>query len=361
MSTIIELLNTTPEKKINDFNQNLDSKLKVNLEYNELGDNEWLAIMDDTIPNLDSILRNPNRFIINEEEVVKIELARRVTVESIKHLSQNTNLIQEITEDDEVKPSKILNVNKEENFETYENKFIYSLIKNMYTFIQIKKQVIGSVEKVKDNKELDYQGTSRCGKEKITISVSYKSNLEYEPDKNLNEKIDSVEEKIKDLMNMEIYKIIDKRKLALVVSPIKKTNLILKNQHFQKAVILWNYLQEKFGINESGELKKENYEDEDVVRTYFDETFLLDYLAANSITDKTSDLEKEKLAEKLAELMTQKIINIDGDLSLEKLKDLVGEKFIMIKSKPKISDVDISKLFKKSIDKYLKTIRALKI
>lgn len=57
---------------------------------------EWLEIMEDTIQYLDNILRNPNRFIVNEEDIVKIELARRVTVESIKHLSKNTNLIQVI-------------------------------------------------------------------------------------------------------------------------------------------------------------------------------------------------------------------------------------------------------------------------
>ena len=64
---------------------------------------------------LDNILRNPNRFIVNEEDIVKIELARRVTVESIKHLSKNTNLIQDYNkETGDVRPSKILNINKEE-------------------------------------------------------------------------------------------------------------------------------------------------------------------------------------------------------------------------------------------------------
>ena len=40
--------------------------------------------MEETIPYLDNIFRAPNRFIINEEEIVKIERARRITVESIK-------------------------------------------------------------------------------------------------------------------------------------------------------------------------------------------------------------------------------------------------------------------------------------
>ena len=61
-------------------------------------DTEWIEIMERTIPYIDNILRNPNRFIINEEEIVKIERARRITVESIKNLSKNTSFIQEIDE-----------------------------------------------------------------------------------------------------------------------------------------------------------------------------------------------------------------------------------------------------------------------
>ena len=84
-------------------------------------DTEWIDLMETTIPYIDNIFRNPNRFIINEEEIVKIELARKVTVESIKHLAKHTNLIQDVDEETgDVKPSKILNINKEESYDTYE-------------------------------------------------------------------------------------------------------------------------------------------------------------------------------------------------------------------------------------------------
>ena len=94
---------------------------------------------------LDNILRNPNRFIINEEEIVKVEQAKRITVDSIKHLAKHTSFIQEIDDNGDVKPSKVLNINKDESYNTYENRFIYTLINNMRTFVEIKeKQYIGS-------------------------------------------------------------------------------------------------------------------------------------------------------------------------------------------------------------------------
>ena len=138
---VIDLYQRADSKRINAFERKIKSDMVVDLHYDKLEANfEWLDIMEDTIRYLDNILRNPNRFIINEDEVVKVELAKHVTVESIKHLARNTNLIQEIDENDEVKPSKILNINKEESFDTYENKFIYTLIDNMRNFFEVKKK-----------------------------------------------------------------------------------------------------------------------------------------------------------------------------------------------------------------------------
>ena len=86
---IIDLYDKYDDKKINSFCDNIDSNLRVVTNSDSVDCNfEWLEIMEDTIQYLDNILRNPNRFIVNEEDIVKIELARRVTVESIKHLSR---------------------------------------------------------------------------------------------------------------------------------------------------------------------------------------------------------------------------------------------------------------------------------
>ena len=46
-----------------------------------------------------AIVNAKDAIIINEEEIVKVELAKRVTVESVIHLTQHTNLIQDINEE----------------------------------------------------------------------------------------------------------------------------------------------------------------------------------------------------------------------------------------------------------------------
>ena len=77
--SILKLCNEDENKE--NFTSNIRSTAGVSTKYEQvIVDYEWLDLMEDTIRYLDNILRNPNRFIVNEEEIVKIELARRVTV-----------------------------------------------------------------------------------------------------------------------------------------------------------------------------------------------------------------------------------------------------------------------------------------
>ena len=94
---VLNLYNDASGKSVDEFIDNVKSSLNVKIDYDKTEfDDEWITIMEETVRYIDNILRNPNRFIVNEEDIVKVELARRVTVESIKHLSRNTNLIQDI-------------------------------------------------------------------------------------------------------------------------------------------------------------------------------------------------------------------------------------------------------------------------
>ena len=83
----------------------------------------WVEMIEDAIVSLDTIIRNPRRYIKNEEEIVPIEMVRTVTTESIRHLAQHTNMIA-MVKGDEVTPQRMLNIIKEESFDTYENRFI---------------------------------------------------------------------------------------------------------------------------------------------------------------------------------------------------------------------------------------------
>ena len=88
----------------------------------------WVDKIEQTLPYLDLIVRNPTIMIEDVDEILPVELSRNISEKTIKHLAQHTNMILNITEDDEVIPQKLLNVFHEETLLTYENKFINTLL-----------------------------------------------------------------------------------------------------------------------------------------------------------------------------------------------------------------------------------------
>ena len=369
---IINLYNNETNKHLENFNEKINSNLKVSTSFDKTeNDVEWLDIMEDTIRYLDNILRNPNRFIINEEDIVKVELARRVTVESIKHLSKNTNLIQDIDKKTgDVRPSKILNINKEESFNTYENRFIYSLIKNMQFYINRKKKnITQDSSSSKEFKQFEYNANSKMGKENIDLSLVINSKID-DSKKNrdedgltIKERIERLELQISDLTCTAVYQNIDKMHISLVTSPIKKTNVILKNVNFQYAVKLWNYMQEHFDDSVSKKKGKNDYEDNSITKKMMDESFYLDYLVLNTIDNagKVKEKDTKELSEAIVDNMLEKVINLDSNISKEDLQKLIESKYQVIKYKIVVNESQIEKIFSKYIDKYLDKIERIKM
>ena len=368
---IANLYNEFDNSEIEEFYNGLTSSLDINVDYDKTEFNlEWLTMMEDTIRYIDNILRNPNRFIVNEEDVVKIELARRITVESIKHLSRNTNLIQEYDkETGDIKPSKILNINKEESYNTYENRFIYSLIQNMRTYVMFKKKSLESVQSAKDDKKLKFSGSTKVGKTKYEITVNLTSSLDdsvAEDENSLEkvmERITKLENRITDLTSSEVYKILNKLHIALVTSPIKKTNVILKNTNFQYALKLWNYMQEHMNADMDNVKDSKNEKVEGKVKNYSNELFLLEYLVLDSYTNadnKKDNKHKKEVSKKIVNSMLQRLLEMDT-IDKKEILELIDKYYTVIKYRNVVNDKEIFDKFKASIKSYRDKFNSVEI
>lgn len=374
-NSIVDIYQNASRKKSEKFKEHINSNLHVQTDIeNVVRDTDWIDIMEDTIPYIDNIFRAPNRFIINEEEVVKIERARKITVESIKNLAKNTSFIQEVDKKTgDVKPSKILNIDKEESYDTYENRLIYTLIQNMKFFLSMKKKSLEQVQNAgnKNNKKIEYTGSSKISNEKIDINMSLNTQMcaekkskdkEEEPDELLL-RISNLETRISDLTNSEVYKVIDKKHIALVREPIKKTNVVLKNVNFQYAMKLWTYLRDNIEDRTKSSKEKKNYEDKGNLKNLMDESFFLNYLIVSTL-NKSKDKENiEQTQEKQKEMqeiviskMLEKVMSMNNELSEKQLEDVIKEKYAIIKYRNQANIQEIQKIFNKHIDKYLEKI-----
>ena len=365
---VIELYENSNHEKTKTFINTAESTLKVQTEKKYITrDIEWINMMEEVMPHIDSIFRSPNRFIKNEEETVKIEQAKKVSVETIKHLSKHTNLIQDIDkETGDVIPSKLLNVRKEETYDTYENRLIYTLVQNMKYFVNIRKDSLlqpistENKEEDKNNKQLEYNAKSKLNDEEVDINVSINSKLDAEPkdskerNKSLLMRIEELERKISDIESTEVYKILDKANVTLVKDPIRKTNVVLKNVHFQYAMKLWEFLKANFDEQTIESEDNKDYMDNGQLKKMMDEAFLLQYLAMKTLDEDNMEKQdtKKEIKGIVVEQMLDKMLDIDEDITEEQLRQLVAEKYEVIKYKKMAVLQDIQKIFKKYIDRY---------
>lgn len=365
---VIELYENANHEKSKTFIDAAESTLKVQTEKKYITrDIEWINMMEEVIPHIDSIFRSPNRFIKNEEETVKIEQAKKVSVETIKHLSKHTNLIQDIdNETGDVIPSKLLNVRKEETYDTYENRLIYTLVQNMKYFVHIRKESLlqpistENKEENKDNKQLEYNAKSKLNEEEVDINVSINSKLDTEQkddkerNKSLLMRIEEIERKISDIESTEVYKILDKEKILLVKDPVRKTNVVLKNVHFQYAMRLWEFLKVNFDEQTIESEDNKDYMDNGQLKKMMDEAFLLQYLAMKTLDEDTMEKQdtKKEIKAIVVEQMLDKMLDLDEDMTEEQLRQLVAEKYEVIKYKKMAVLQDIQKIFKKYFDQY---------
>ena len=210
-------------------------------------DLDWVEQIEDAVISLDNIVRNPRKFIVIEEDIVDVSLARNISTESVKHLATHTNLIASVNEEGMVIPSKILNTSKEESFEIYENRFIYTLILKLHQFINKRFDVIKRASITSDSFSVKINSEYSVGKAKI------KYNMETMLDMPLDEmmKVDTSEltdveriARLASIVNGFLGSAFAKSMVscALVRPPIVRTNVILKNPDFKKALVLWQFI-----------------------------------------------------------------------------------------------------------------------
>jgi hypothetical protein len=218
---------------------------------------DWIERIEAAIPALDTIIRFPSVAIEDVDEILPIELSRHITEKSIKHLATHTNLILHAT-DDEVTPSKILNVYHEETYLTYENRFINTLLARLCAFVDKRLQALSGGSGVEAKYKFDYltefdhdlpdhDGKSSA---KVNLHIELTSPLDKEmteADIEISERYIEALNRLKRI-NMAL---IGYRSSAFahklgrnyIRPPVIRTNAILKNKNLRECLNLWEFIE----------------------------------------------------------------------------------------------------------------------
>lgn len=337
----------------NKFNSNINSKYKINNDTDGVYvDLEWIDRMEEAVPYIDNIFDAPKRFIINEEVILDIEKTKKVTIESIKHLAKHTNFITEYNEDEDfIKPSKLLNVLKEETFNTYENRFIYTLVDLMESFIRRLEKKNENL-KFENKSNLDFKLKTKVKSEKIDCNLLINT-VEKINTTGSDDKISKIKSHILSWQQSIVYKSLKKECAVKVIHPIKRTNVILKNPNFQVAVKLWDYL-----YNYTENLNDDNLDDKneivinDSYKSILEKTFLINYLILKETFNKNKSDIADNLKVVAFEMLRQSIellIKSDNRITIEEIIKEITKEYEEIKKSNVLKESLIEDKIKDSI------------
>ena len=295
-------------------------------------DERWLGVVEEGIDAIFRIVDKPRRFIATSEEVVPVALAKKITADSVRHLSQNTQFIA-TNAAGEIQPTRILNVTTEESFDLYENRFVYHLIQRLFAFVDKRTDVI-----------FWSTGDETCNVMSMESKIddAYEE-ISYKVEMTIKNRQSFVEN---DADNMDVFKRIDRvRRMsrtlrsssfcdimngcAKVRSPIQRTNLMMKDPDYRTCYKLWQFMENYDEIGYT-------IEEQDTALE-FDEDYLLQ-MYINLITNYTvfkSLLESDP--RKMTEISTKKRKPIKPKF-IKKIEEQIVDS-------PDIEEVEIRQVF----------------
>ncbi len=211
-------------------------------------DMDWVEAIEEAIPYIQKAIDEQRRFIKQIDNVVRVELAKQVGPDSVKHLAQHTNFIAKV-EGDMVTPNKILTIEREESFAIYENRVLMTLIRRALFFVDDK------YSKMKDVPNDSYNNMKitrhlELNDKVLDFSINYVNESHEELADDLDvldveelsdfDRIRKIRATLNEFLNTQLMKEIAKE--PEVRPPLTQTNLLKKNPNFKKAVELWNFL-----------------------------------------------------------------------------------------------------------------------
>lgn len=211
-------------------------------------DATWIKVIEDCIIPLDNVIRKPRRFIEENEAVLPIELSRNITSRSMRHLAQHTDYISKI-EGDTITPSKILNVFRDETVQTYENRFVNTLINRLYIFVSRRYDAIRENGRASATSVLSYETkfetASVRGKISLNMEIAASSEVEgakkdSHEESELWERLEHLKQVVSAYATSPFVQMMGKN---YVRPPIMHTNAINKNRDLRQCVALWEFIE----------------------------------------------------------------------------------------------------------------------
>ena len=214
-------------------------------------DLSWVEELYGAISHIQSIIDNPRTYIKSVNYIVPAELAKKTGPDSITHLATHSQFVKKIEKDGTIVPSKIQVSEGETDYQTYENRFVMTLIKRLHMYVEKRYVYLKHFAALTNSDILYLDNEFKLGDTTITTTTTIKMSQPTETSAELQEEMNNSLSRLEFIrkytnyfVNSEFIR--DQMKGASKVSsPIVQTNAIRKNPHYHAAFNLWQFLNKE--------------------------------------------------------------------------------------------------------------------
>jgi len=211
-------------------------------------EDSFMDEIENILPVIDKLTRNPSENLKKFQEVVPVERAKKIDADTVRHLAANTQFIKSADNKGNIVPEKVLTSYQEVDLGTYENRFLMTLVNKLYTFIELRYDVIVDKAKteyinyLKIDSSLEWEDTT------IDYDITFRFHQDTAQDEigkrnqQLLKRISEIRVLITNYKLSRFMK--DMQGFPPVRPPIMKTNKITHNFDFKACFDTWLMLDE---------------------------------------------------------------------------------------------------------------------
>lgn len=206
-------------------------------------DDTWMTSVEEAIPTIDKVTRNPRENLKQLQMVLPVERAKKTDKDTIRHLAVNTQFIKQIDSQGNVTPSKVLTTYYESDLGTYENRFLKTLVDKLFIFIEKRYDLLVKKMHTEYINYFTIKTETQWETAMIDYDITLKINQqlpEDEIDRRNQELFDRMTNLRTSITNYKMSNFMNAMKeFNPITPPIMKTNVIMKNPDFRTCYNLW--------------------------------------------------------------------------------------------------------------------------
>ena len=227
-----------------------------NRKLQKIVDLTWVDNIDETLKAFQNIVDNPRNVIKEEELIVNVANAKKAGPETIRHLAQHTNLVEDFSPDSgKIRPSKLMQRYREDFIGQYENRLVFTTMEYAFRFVKIRHDALFEAMSEEFGAKLKVKSDMDSANEHVHLDMflHIKQNddaLETD-DKNAEVfgRISRIYRVLSVLMNTQYAQQLSK--FPRIKGNVNKTNVLKKNKDYRKILELFNFLRKYDGIGYS--------------------------------------------------------------------------------------------------------------